>query len=68
MNTPIFNTELLTGSQLRYISFVAKGMAEFWKSITICWYSDGSKAYIIEGIDGQIYPSVIIESEFTNLN
>ena len=62
LDTPIFNTELLNSSQLKYIQFMAKGMAEMWSKIEIVWYSDGHRYFQITGVDGQIYPSVIIDN------
>jgi hypothetical protein len=52
---PISNISVLTQPQQQYVIAHSKGMQNYgWLSVTIGWYSDGSKNMIVTMANGSI--------------
>jgi hypothetical protein len=56
----IKNLDLLNEQQKSDLINTVKAMGEFWQLVEVCWYSDGSRAYIVTDNTGLICPSISI--------
>lgn len=49
----IHNLELLKEEEKPIIIMLGEAWKNYWKSITVAWYSDGSRNLVIETKEGQ---------------